>query len=156
MSSGRQRDSRRSRRSLLRPYSQNDDDEFLTFVTVFPTDEEERTRTVKLELSVSIFKFLNWVFGVTVLVIVLVHHQNRVRPFLVLKILKNKTKQVRKKYLKKKKKRKFICKLTESVIDLESVSSSPVVVVLRRVHNPALFSSYVEFVGLRTRCKARK
>lgn len=94
------------------------------------TDEKESAGPVELELGISIFEFLIRVFGVAVVVVVLVHHQHRVRSFLVLKM--------------------------EGVINLESVSLSPVIEILRRVQNPAIFSTHVEFVSFRRGHKKTK
>lgn len=72
-------------------HSQNQNDQFLTLlaIPISPTDKEEGSRSIKLELRVSVFEFLDGVRRVAFVVIVLVHHQNRVRTVLVLENYNN-------------------------------------------------------------------
>lgn len=113
-------------------HSQHHNDKFLTLFTViiFATDKVKGTRPIKLKLGVTVLKLLDRVLLVTFLIILLVDHQNRVRSLLVLE--------------------------NESVTDLEPHPFSPVIVILRRVQNPPIFSTNVEGVGLRHREQSRE
>lgn len=77
-------------------HSQNNNNQFLSVVTVLvlPTDEIERPGSIKTELRITVVQLLDGVRFVAIFVIrFVVHHQHRVRPFL---IIENYTEQTNK------------------------------------------------------------
>lgn len=109
---------------VRRSHSQNNNNQFLSLVTVLllPTDKKERPRPIQNELRITILQLLDGVLSVAVVVIVFVHHQHRVRPFFILE--------------------------NESIIDLKPVSPSPVIVRLGGLQYPSIFSTNAELISL--------
>jgi len=68
------------------PHSQNNNSQFLPLLTVLilPCDEKEGSGFIKTELRITVLQLLDRVLFVASVVIVLVHHQHRIRPFLIL------------------------------------------------------------------------
>lgn len=86
------------------------------------TDKVERSGSIKRELRIAIFKLFDGVLGVTLVVILLVHLQHRVRTLLVLKY--------------------------ENVIDLKSVARRPLGVTLGGVQDPTISITSVEVTSM--------
>lgn len=102
-------------------HSQNNNNQFLSVVTVLvlPTDEIERPGSIKTELRVTVVQLLDGVRFVAIFVIrFVVHHQHRVRPFLIIE--------------------------NENIVDLEPVFPRPLVILLGGIQYPL----NVEFIGL--------
>lgn len=96
---------------------QNDDDELLAMIAagLISTDEEEGTRSIKLELRFTIIHFHYRLLCITTEVVIFLHHQHRPHPLLILK--------------------------KESVIHLKPVPPRPLIILLRRVLHPPTLST---------------
>lgn len=63
-----------------RSHSHHNNDQFLTLFTIFifATDEVKRTRSIKLELRLTILQLLHRILLVALVIVLLVHHQHRI------------------------------------------------------------------------------
>ena len=110
------------------------------------TDEEEGTRSIKLELRFTIIHFHYRLLCITTEVVIFLHHQHRPHPLLILKNLPTNTKK--KNIIRKKSSNPLhqniqgqTRSLTESVIHLKPVPPRPLIILLRRVLHPPTLST---------------
>lgn len=109
------------------------------------TDEEEGTRSIKLELRFTIIHFHYRLLCITTEVVIFLHHQHRPHPLLILKNLPTNTKKKK----SSEKNHQILHQniqgqtrsLTESVIHLKPVPPRPLIILLRRVLHPPTLST---------------